>query len=195
MGTLPELHPGTQLTCRGLQMTRSVVTPPATRARPGPSLRVRHPDRGDPRRPGDPVPEEATAQSAGHGPGHGVYPPVLSFSGFLRFAGLTAPRVGTRERLERAQDAGPRGGRGAHGRSHPALSFRSRRAPLRPAGLEGAWPFRGRGCGRGVGFPGLGSRPRSAQSRRGARGEQVAVAREALDGTIDRSAPPRTLLY
>lgn len=143
MGTLPELHPGTQLTCRGLQMTRSVVTPPATRARPGPSLRVRHPDRGDPRRPGDPVPEEATAQSAGHGLGHGVSPPVLSFSGFLRFAGLTAPRVGTRERLERAQDAGPRGGRrGA--RTEPPRVLPS----LPPRTAQAGW------AGGGVAFPG-----------------------------------------
>lgn len=118
-------------------MIRSVVTSPTTRARPGPSHRVRHPDRGDPRRLGDPVPEEATAQGAGRGPGHGVPPPVLSLSGF---PGLSEPQGVTRRRLERAQDAEPRGERGAHGRSHRALSLRSRRAQLRPAGLEGAWP-------------------------------------------------------
>lgn len=174
-------------------MTRSVVTSPTTRARPGPSHRVRHPDRGDPRQPGDPVPEEATAQGAGRGPGHGVSPPVLSLSGF---PGLSEPRGGTRGRLERVRDAGPRGERGAHGRSHRALSLRSRRAPLRPAGLEGAWPSRRRGCGRGVRFPGLGSRPRPAHSRRGAPGEQVAGTREALDGHTDRSIDfPGTLLH
>lgn len=177
-------------------MTRSVVTPLATRARPGPSHRVRHPDRGDPRRPGDPVPEEATAQSAGRGPGHGVSPPVLSLSGFPGLAGLGTPRDGARGRLEHARDAGPRGERGAHGRSHRALSLRSRRAPLRPAGLEGAWPSRRRGRGRGVGFPGLGSRPHPAHSRRGAPGEQVAGTREALDGRRDRSIDsPGTLLH
>lgn len=120
-------------------------------------------------------------------------PPVLSLSGF---PGLSEPWGGTRGRLERARDAGPRGERGAHGRSHRALSLRSRRAPLRPAGLEGAWPSRRRGRGRGVRFPGLGSRPHPAHSRRGAPGEQVAGTREALDGHTDRSIDfPGTLLH
>lgn len=127
-GRPPALHPGTPLTCHGLQMTRSVVTPPTTRARPGPSHCVRHPDRGDRRRPGDPVPEEATAQGAGHGPGHGV-PPLASLS--LSSPGSVNPgvaRVGGWSAL-RTRGHARSAGRGAHGRSHRALSLRSRRAP------------------------------------------------------------------
>lgn len=114
-------------------------------------------------------------------------PPVLSRSGFPGLAGLSAPRGGARGRLKRARDAGPRGERGAHRQSHRALSLCSRRAPLRPAGLEGAWLSRRRGRGRSIGFPGLGSRPRPAHSRRGAPGEQVAGTREALDDHTERS--------
>lgn len=130
-GTPHTLHPWPPLTCRRLQMTRSVVTPPATRARPGPSHCVRHPDRGDRRRPGDPVPEEATAQGAGHGPGHRV-PPLASLSLSSQGSpGSVHPRaapVGGWSAL-RTRDHARSAGRGAHGRSHRALSLRSRRAP------------------------------------------------------------------